>query len=321
LKIDGKKRDLAAMLMSAMLLTACGTSLPIVGEDNDSNTYSDAAAMLVIANERNRYRDVYTDQVWQVKVDDDGTTFQEYLLNEIRDFLTELKTMNLLADEREIRLNGQEKEQLQSLASQYYESLTDEDKKYIGAEESDVYDLYEQYYRANKLVDELTGDVDLEISDSDAKMIRVQEIVLSDAATAQQVYEKASAENADFKALAQSVSEDDPIEKTVGRSERPREYEDAVFSLEAGQVSPVIESEGRYYIVKVTDDYDEDATQERKQKLMQQRKTLAFKQIYDTFAVEFPVEMSGKVWTASVMDRGTDSTTTSFFSMYNETMN
>jgi foldase protein PrsA len=277
--------------------------------------------MLVIANERNRYRDVYTDQVWQVKVDDEGTTFQEYLLNEIRDFLTELKTMNLLADEKEIRLNGQEKEQLQSLASQYYESLTQEDKKYIGADESDVYDLYEQYYRANKLVDELTGDVNLEISDSDAKMIRVQEIVLSDAETAKQVYEKASAENADFKALAQSVSEEDPIEKTVGRSERPREYEDAVFSLEAGQVSPVIESEGRYYIVKVTDDYDEDATQERKQKLMQQRKTLAFKQIYDTFSAEFPVEMSGKVWTTSVMERGTDSTTTTFFSMYNETMN
>jgi foldase protein PrsA len=321
LKINRRKRYLAAMLLSALLLTSCGTSLPIMGEDNENNSYSDAAVMLVIANERNRYRDVYTDQVWQVKVDDEGTTFQEYLLNEIRDFLTELKTMNLLADEKEIRLNGQEKEQLQSLASQYYESLTQEDKKYIGADESDVYDLYEQYYRANKLVDELTGDVNLEISDSDAKMIRVQEIVLSDAETAKQVYEKASAENADFKALAQSVSEEDPIEKTVGRSERPREYEDAVFSLEAGQVSPVIESEGRYYIVKVTDDYDEDATQERKQKLMQQRKTLAFKQIYDTFSAEFPVEMSGKVWTTSVMERGTDSTTTTFFSMYNETMN
>jgi foldase protein PrsA len=311
---------MAAMLLSALLLTSCGRSLPIGREENSTNSYSDAVAMLVIANERNRYRDVYTDQVWQVKVDDEGTTFQEYLLDEIRDFLTELKTMNLLADEKDIRLNGQEKEQLQNLAEQYYESLTTEDRKYIGADESDVYDLYEQYYRANRLVDELTGDVDLEISDSDAKMIRVQEIVLSDAAAAEQAYEKASAENADLKALAQSVSEDDTIDKTVGRSERPREYEDVVFSLEAGQISPVIESDGRYYIVKVTDDYDEDATQDRKQKLMQQRKTLAFKQIYDKFAAEFPVEMSGKVWTASVMERGTDSTTTTFFSMYNEAM-
>lgn len=86
---------------------------------------------IVIATERNRYRDVYTDQIWQVAVDDEGTQFQTYLLGEIKSFLSELKTMKLLADEREIRLSGQEKEQLQELAGDFYDSLTKEDLGYI----------------------------------------------------------------------------------------------------------------------------------------------------------------------------------------------
>ena len=77
-------------------------------EDKTSQGYSDAQTMIVIATERNRYRDVYTDQIWQVAVDDEGTQFQTYLLGEIKSFLSELKTMKLLADEREIRLSGQE---------------------------------------------------------------------------------------------------------------------------------------------------------------------------------------------------------------------
>jgi foldase protein PrsA len=319
LKIDDKKIYISAVaVLSALLLTACRNGLPIRPETSDSNAYSDAAAMLVIATERNRYRDVYTDQVWQVQVDADGTTFQEYLLNEIRDFLRELKTINLLADERDLRLNGQEKDQLLALAEQYYDSLTKEDRNYIGADKDDIYDLYEQYYRANKLVDELTGNVDLEISDSDAKMIRVQEIVLSDEAEAQQVCEQASSGSTDFLSLAQAVSENPEIEKTVGRNERPAEYEDVVFSLETGEISPVISMDGSYYIVRVTSDYDEAATQERKEKLMRQRKSLAFRQIYDKFAEEYPVEMDSKIWTASILEKGNDSTTTSFFSMYEE---
>lgn len=47
-------------------------------------------------------------------------------------------------------------------------------------DKQDVYELYEDYHLANKLVDELTGQVDLEISDSEAKVITVQEISVSD---------------------------------------------------------------------------------------------------------------------------------------------
>ena len=57
--------------------------------------------------------------------------------------------------------------------------------------------MYEAYHRANKLVDELTKDVSLEISDSEARVIQVQEIAVSEEAKAQEVYEKVVSEGAD----------------------------------------------------------------------------------------------------------------------------
>ena len=73
--------------------------------------------MLIIATERNRYRQVYTDQIWNVEVSDDKTPFQTYLLEQIRAFLSEIRSMNLLADEEGLTLNSQERQMIIMLPS------------------------------------------------------------------------------------------------------------------------------------------------------------------------------------------------------------
>ena len=137
------RKWLAAILamIQIFLLTACSVNLPMVSESTETDGYSDAQTMLVIATERNRYRKVYTDQIWSVEVSDDQTPFQTYLLDQIRSFLGEVKTMNLLADEQGLTLNSQEREQLKQLSDDYYDSLTDADKAYTKATRDDVYTM------------------------------------------------------------------------------------------------------------------------------------------------------------------------------------
>lgn len=316
------KKMLAACLAATMLAAGgCSGGIPIVSEVRETSGYTNPQTMILIATEKNRYRNVYTDQIWQVQVDQDGTTFQTYLLGEVKDFLRELKTMNLLADEEGIGLSTQEKEKLSELAALYYDSLTAEDLEYMGVEESDVYTMYEAYHRANKLVDELTKDVNLEISDSEAKIITVEEIKLSSLEQAQEVYAQVMAEGADFASIAKTHSEDSEIEKQVGRSERQKGYEDAVFSLGIGEISPIIEEEGAYYLVRCVSDYDEAATLERKKQLSLYRKNQAFRQIYDAFAAEHPVEIQGSIWEEVSFTSDDQSTAAGFFELYQEEMN
>ncbi len=311
---------IAACVAAIMLLaTGCGDGIPIVSEIRETVSYTDPQMMILIATEKNRYSDVYGKEIWDVAIGDTGETFQSHLLGEIRSFLQELKTMNHLADEHEIELTSQDKEQLKQLAAEYFSSLSEDDITYMGITEDDVYYMYEQYHRANKLVSELTQDVNLEISDSEAKVISVQEIKLNDAETARSVYEQAVAEGADFASIARANSIDSEIDKQVGRNERSKTYEDIVFGLQAGDVSePIQESEQDYIIVKCINDYDEAATLERKQRLSLQRKNQAFKQIYDTYAAGHTVDVQSELWEQISFSEEDRSTTTNFFKLYQE---
>ena len=63
------RKWLAAILavIQIFLLTACSVNLPMVSESTETDGYSDAQTMLVIATERNRYRKVYMTRsgVWR----------------------------------------------------------------------------------------------------------------------------------------------------------------------------------------------------------------------------------------------------------------
>ncbi len=289
-------------------------------ETGDTSGFSDAQTMLIITTEANRYRTVYTDQIWQVEVGD-GQSFQTYLLEQIRTFLKEIKIMNLLADERGIQLTGQEKEQLRQLSSEFYQSLTEADRACTGAGEEDVYVMYEAYHRANRLVDEVTKNVDLEISDSEARVMKVQELCLESEESAREAFEQLSEEGTDFASAARAIREEGYTEQPVGRGERSAAYEDAVFSLEDGQLSqPFADGDG-WYLVKCVDSYDEDATLERKERLALQRKNQAFQRIYSAFAQEHPVEIQGSIWETVDLKEMGQSATTDFFERYQEYMN
>lgn len=113
--IKGKIRRGAAAGIAAMLVimaAGCGESAPITSEAEVVEGYTDAQIMLVAVTERNRYNKIYTGQIWGIQVDREGTTFQEYLLGEVRHFLEEVKTMNRMADQEAITLTNQEQERL-----------------------------------------------------------------------------------------------------------------------------------------------------------------------------------------------------------------
>lgn len=310
----------AAVAGSVFFAAACGGGLPIMTDGKEEEGYTEAQAMLIVATEKNRYRDVYTDQIWQVQVDDEGNEFQSYLLDEIRGFLNELRITSLLAAERGVTLDAEEEAALGELADRFYEGMTEADRAYTGAGREDVLTMYREYHLANKLVDELTRDADLEISDSEAKVITVQEIILDDPETADAVWEQAGEEDADFQSVARAAMERPAAELSIGRGERPEAYEREVFSLEDGQISPVIAVDGQYYIVKCVNAFDEEATLARKEVLSLARKQQAFQGIYEAFAAEHPAETGGDFWEKISFAEGADSTTTDFFELYREMM-
>ncbi len=313
------RRCAAALLMAASVTAAsgCGAGFPFAREETVSGEYTKPQAMLIVATEKNRYEKVYTDQIWKVALED-GRTFEAYLLDQVKEFLTNLKTMELLADRQKLVLTSAEQSRLKALAARYYEGLTEEDRKYTGAGEEDVLTVYQDYYMANKVVGAMTEGIDLEVSDSEAKVISVQMIQISSREAAEAVYRRVSQEGSDFLSVAKETSEGEKTELLLGRGELPETVENAAFSLTAGEMSPLIECEGWYYIIRCVSDYDAEATELRKTRIYEERKNQVFRQIYEQFGADSPAVFAEDFWPEIHFDGNDGSTTTDFFLLYQE---
>jgi len=303
-----------AAAVSAML-SGCKTEIPLVSEIKETKLYTLPQSMIILATERNKYQQLYTSQIWGVELPG-GQTFETYLMDQVREFLQEMKMMNLLAESKGVTLTSGEKEEMRKASEEYYNSLTPDDIAYMGVSQSDVRFMYEEYYLSNKVVVELTRDMNLEISDSEAKVIAVEEIVMSDKAAADEVLLKLKEQGADFSAIAREYSENGVVECKMGRGEHPGALEDAAFGLAEGEISQVTESQGKYYIIRCISDYDEAATQERKSGLYTSRKKEAFDQIYAQFKQDNPVTFSNNIWKDLTFSKDDKTTTTSFFEIY-----
>ena len=116
-----------------LFLMSAGCAMPTPSEPEvpEQVSYTKAQIMIIATTERNRYEQVYTDRIWDA-VMENGETFEEYLLNEIRVFMENLKTMTLLAQDRGITLSSGEQDKVRRLARNYYSGLSRAEIEYMG---------------------------------------------------------------------------------------------------------------------------------------------------------------------------------------------
>ena len=176
------KRTLTLCLAAVLALTVftgCSRkTAATIGSRTVDKEYTRGQMMVIAITERNRYQNIYTSELWSVKADESGNTFEDKLMDQVEQFLIELATTNLMADEQGIELASQERDALKSLAQEYYRNLSEQDRRFMDVSQDEVYDLYCEYYRADKLVAELTKNENLEVSDAEAKVIGIQQIEL-----------------------------------------------------------------------------------------------------------------------------------------------
>ena len=319
-KRSRKRRFGCLMLVLLLVLLAAGCERrPSMNVKKEIGvTLRRPEVMLIVATERNRYERIYTSQIWNIAVSEDGTTFQEHLLEQIKQFTTDLKRICAMAEEYGISLDNGEMEQLRRLSQEYYSQLTDADKSYTGAEQEDVLKVYQDYYLACKTVNELTKNADLEISDNEAKVVEVGQIVVDNEFLAREVWQAARAEGADFDTIARANSMEEEIHRKVVRGELSPEMEAAVFAMNEGEISEVMEDDGKFYLFYCQNPYDQEATLLRKQEMMLLRKDKAFREYYDAFLEDNLVSVSGRVWQDVSCVTTENTTTTNFFELYKE---
>ena len=305
------------IFLTVMLFFVSGCSkMPEGMLKQDAEQYTQEQIRLIAITERNRYQNIYTGQLWGVTADSNGNTFETLLKNQVQQFLEELAVVDRMAQEENISLTGQEEDDIKNLSSEFFQSLSNEDLNYLQITENDVLDLYRKYYLADKTVGQLTDTKNLEVSDAEAKVIQVERIETDSREKAEELLLQASEEKSDFTSIAEKNSLNSQIKFQLEWGPDLKEPDRSAFALEADEISDIIEKDGRFYIQKCVNAYDQQATALRKERLAQKKKTEAFQEIYLPYQEKYRVRLDGDVWENIDFSAGEGCNSDNFFSLY-----
>ena len=188
-----KKKTVAVcgvLLAAALSLGGCSTKgglkVVLTGGLSRNELFSvNKAAMtlpeakLLLMTELARYRNLYGEEMLSRQFG--GQTLEESVKESTLDLMGKLLVMDEMADKYQIRLNEEDTANILSASAEYMDTLTETEKAFTGASESDVQHLFEKALLADRVYAELTGEQTIEVSDDEARVVTVRHIFISTA--------------------------------------------------------------------------------------------------------------------------------------------
>jgi len=308
------------------------------GEDEvfriDREVCTKPEIMVYLTTTQNQYENVYGAQIWETTLDD--ITLEENVKETVLAKIAQIKTMYLLALEKEVALTEEEEGNVLKAANAYFSSLNDTEINLMEVNYETVEKLYREYALAEKVYQQIIEGVNPEISDDEARTITVQHILIRTVMDngageyipfseedKKEAYERIfeirqTALNGedDFAQLASQYSEDSTITYSFGKGEMDKAFEEASFKLGTEEISDVVESEVGYHIIKCLNTFNREETDANKLEIVEQRRKEVFGQEYDAFVATLARKLNQELWDEIGFIHDEKVKTVNFFDVY-----
>lgn len=292
--------------------------------------------MVFLTTTQHEYESVYGEKIWNTSLN--GVTLEDNVKDNVLEKVAQIKSMYLLAKQKGIELEETEKSFASAAAKDYFGHLTAGQKESLGITEEQVQELYEEYALAHKVYRKVIEDVNPEISDDEARIVTVQQILIPTAErdangkvteflTAQKqeqyelacdILEMAKEGKKSFEELASKYSQDPTITYSFGKGEMEPSVEAAAFRLETNEISAVVESSAGYHILKCVNTFDEEETKANKLRLLENKKNEVFGEEYDDFVNTLVRKLNTSAWEGISLCEAGNVPTVDFFEIYDK---
>lgn len=327
MKSHRRIRSIACVLTMALLLCGCqvgNTKVVLLKPVSHSQVFKidkevckKKEAKVYLTNYMNIYGNAYGVSLrTQKSVQKD---LEQYVKDLTISRLSKIKCMNGIAKEQGIELTKEEEQIAESAAKEYYESLSEEERKYMEASQSLITKMYSEYFLASKVYQSLIGSVDEEVSDDEARIIEGMQIFVKDSGKADEV-QKRLKRGEDFASVAAKYNEETRTEIKFGREDMPEEVVKEAFELENEEISGKIETKEGYYFIKCINKYNKELTDKNKKVILEERKEKAFHTVYDKYVENSSTVLNMKMWNKMQINLTKDMKTDSFFEVIDRYM-
>lgn len=318
-----KRRLILVFLIGMMLLTGCK------GEYSQIVFYSGFGKnevfriekikcllpeiMVYLTATQNRYESVYGEQIWEAGLE--GITMEENMKEMVLAQISQIKVMNLLAEEEKVKLTKEEEEKVNIAAEEFFSALEEKEKELLNVDKDLIEGMYREYALANKLYYHVVRDINPEVSDDEARTITVEHILVKtyslneggekvpySAVKKREAYERIREaerrikEGESFAKLAEEYNEDVQRIYSFRKGEMNLDFETTSFNLGKDEISNIIETEYGYHIIKCISTFDQEQTDLNKIAIVEKKKEEVFDERYSQFAKSLTKVLNEGLW-------------------------
>ena len=311
---------MTVVAMSATAITGCGkinneATLMTVGKDKVSMGVANFFARYQQAMAEAQYGTYMGDDMWESEMAE-SETMEDTMKKRI---LETLKTLYVLEDhmkDYKVELTAEEKQKIDKTAEEFLKANKDAAKEVVSADKETVSRVLELLTIQDKMREAMTADVDKNVSDEEAAQKSMQYVSFPYTTTDEEGNSKTltDEEKAALKETAAAFLEGAKAAEDFAAyaTEQGKEAQTATFdsestspaaeliaaadSLGVGGFTDVIETENGLYVAKVTSLLDRDATDAKKETIVNSRKSEKFNEVYDGWKKDTKIKVNKDVW-------------------------
>lgn len=327
--------------LAICLLAGCGKAQVVLttGFNKDevfivgSESCSLPELMIYITNIQKTYENVFGEEIRNVT--SDGVTFEESVKNTALAQLAQIKTMYLMAEDRGLSLDSATLNSVREAAMEYYSSLSEAEIEQFGITEELVENMYYEMAMAQVAYDEIIKDITPEISDDEARFVKVRIIYMRTAykngdslipymdSDYERVYKTLSGVrdgildgSLDFETEAMRYNEAGESVISFGKGTMDIAVEEEAFSLASGEVSDIVGTADGLYLMQCILPLDRTQTDENKVLITRRLRDEAFESVYDEYVGTLIRNLNSELWKTVTLNYDPEITTCSFFEIY-----
>lgn len=283
----------------------------IIKIDNEKVSYSEV--ILYQKYIQSYYENIFGEDIWDYNLGE--TTIGELAKEDVIDTIIERKIIKKQWENYGILITEEDEIKIKDDSADYLKNITQEDTEYYGFTFEEVYQFFFDNLMAERVYDAATMDVDTDVPDEVAKQITIQYLLVSTRKTdengnmielaeekknlayikAQELLTEAATVE-DFASFSKSNTDSVEVEVTIGKNDLEKVVEEAAFALKTGEISNIIEASDGYYIIYCVDDYNEDATLEKKEEVIDERQSEKFIELFEQWQKDIEIELNEETW-------------------------
>ncbi len=302
-------KKLAALVLAGALclsaFTGCGIDASETVATLGEQEISAGIANFMCKYQKASYDDMYIAyfgaDVWDTDLSGSGTTMGDNLKDSVMASLHDLYTLQNHMDDYKVTLSDEEKKVITEAATAFMNDNSKEAIKEMGATQELVEEMLTLYTIQWKMYEAIIADTDREVSDEDANMRGISYITIDRAGYTNDKGSYVKFTDDEKTKLSETVKKMETALADQKLEDVAKEYdytvkegaygkddesfdEDLVKAMDAlkeGEVSKLVETEKAYYFVRIDAETDEEATEDNREAIIEEREAKLYSDVLD----------------------------------------